>query len=138
MSAHTCHAPGCRRIVEPKLFACRRHWVALPKTLRDAIWRDYRPGQEIDKRPSASYLAVQTMARAFLAFKPHNEVAALTCANLVIDSMRWRRLAISQGAGDPFRGVDHPTIRSILETVRESGEQLKIESGEQLTLAGVR
>ena len=30
----------------------------LPKELRDRVWRAYRPGQEIDKRPSAVYLRV--------------------------------------------------------------------------------
>jgi hypothetical protein len=28
----------------------------VPKTLRHAVWRTYRPGQEIDKDPSAAYL----------------------------------------------------------------------------------
>ena len=56
MSAHTCHWPGCQRRVPPKMWGCRTHWFALPKHLRDAIWRNYRPGQESDKRPSASYV----------------------------------------------------------------------------------
>ena len=53
-SRHTCHATGCRTTVPPKMFACRRHWFTLPKALRDAIWRTYRPGQEISKTRARS------------------------------------------------------------------------------------
>ena len=28
----------------------------LPKFLQDLIWRHYRPGQEVDKRPSRKYI----------------------------------------------------------------------------------
>lgn len=49
---HHCHAHGCTRAVPPKLFMCKSHWYALPKPVRDAVWREYRPGQERDKRPS--------------------------------------------------------------------------------------
>lgn len=55
---HTCHWPGCDKRVPPKLWGCRLHWYALPKDLRDRIWQTYRPGQEIDKRPSTEYIAV--------------------------------------------------------------------------------
>lgn len=40
------------------MFACRRHWMQLPKRLRDGIWAAYVPGQEITKTPSRTYLAV--------------------------------------------------------------------------------
>lgn len=53
---HTCHADGCTMPVPPKMFMCRTHWFKLPKRLRDRIWATYRPGQEIDKRPSLAYL----------------------------------------------------------------------------------
>lgn len=55
---HTCHHPGCTAEVPPRMWGCRKHWFRLPKTLRDRIWATYRPGQEIDKRPSEEYLAV--------------------------------------------------------------------------------
>jgi hypothetical protein len=48
------------------MFMCRQHWFALPKSMRDAIWREYRPGQENDKRPSAEYLRVTREAIAWL------------------------------------------------------------------------
>lgn len=49
------------------MFACRSHWYRTPKALQTLIWRYYREGQEIDKRPSTSYLAVQQLTVAYLA-----------------------------------------------------------------------
>ena len=56
MSAHTCHWPGCPRVVSPSMWGCREHWFRLPRHLRDRIWSAYRPGQETDKKPSAEYM----------------------------------------------------------------------------------
>jgi len=61
--AHTCHAIGCSVPVPPKMFMCKKHWSMVPKSLRDAIWANYRPGQEIDKRPSAEYVRVTGAAQ---------------------------------------------------------------------------
>lgn len=39
---HECPAPGCEERVAFRLFACRRHWYALPFHLRhelNAAWR---------------------------------------------------------------------------------------------------
>lgn len=58
MSKHTCHWPGCEASVPPSMWGCRPHWFKLPKFLRDAVWRHYRPGQEITKTPSGRYVAV--------------------------------------------------------------------------------
>lgn len=56
MSAgHHCHARFCPVGVPPKMLMCRRHWFMVPKPLRDAVWATYRPGQEIDKQPSAEW-----------------------------------------------------------------------------------
>lgn len=55
---HTCHWPTCNKAVPPAMWGCKAHWFTLPKRLRDAIWKTYRPGQEIDKNPSAAYLKV--------------------------------------------------------------------------------
>ena len=73
---HACHAHGCTTPVPPAMFMCRRHWHSLRKPLRDAIWREYRSGQEPTKDPSPRYLAVQRLAIAEVAFKPHDEEAA--------------------------------------------------------------
>lgn len=64
---HTCHAQGCAEEVQPKLFMCRRHWYALPSSIRTAIWCAYRPGQEIDKQPSEEYLVIAEQAVTWLA-----------------------------------------------------------------------
>jgi hypothetical protein len=53
---HHCHWPGCPLQCPPAMWGCKRHWFMLPKYLRDKIWAAYRPGQEIDMRPSEQYL----------------------------------------------------------------------------------
>jgi CDP-diacylglycerol pyrophosphatase len=57
---HHCHWPGCKKQVPPAMWGCYKHWMILPKTLRDKIWAAYRPGQEKDMRPSRHYLTVAT------------------------------------------------------------------------------
>ncbi|OBK92615.1 hypothetical protein A5646_03295 [Mycobacterium sp. 1245499.0] len=53
---HACHALRCTTPVPPKTLMCGRHWRMLPRSMRAAIWVNYRPGQEIDKQPSRTYL----------------------------------------------------------------------------------
>lgn len=65
--AHVCHAENCNVPVPPKMMMCRKHWFMVPKPLRDAVWAEYRPGQEITKDPSVEYIdaafaAVQAVA----------------------------------------------------------------------------
>lgn len=57
------------------MFACRRHWYTVPKPLRDALLRVYRPGQEIDKQPSAAYLVIQRRLVLYLAEKEQRPIA---------------------------------------------------------------
>ena len=56
--AHACHWPGCLKQVPPAKWGCPEHWFALPAGLRNRIWAAYRPGQELDLKPSAEYLHV--------------------------------------------------------------------------------
>lgn len=109
MSRHVCHAHGCTTSVPPSMFMCRRHWYSVPKPLRDAIWREYQRGQENTKTPTARYMAVQRRAVAVQAFKPHDEKAALVCANYLLSSENWRAKAIARGEGDPLEGIDPPS-----------------------------
>jgi hypothetical protein len=102
---HTCHAHGCGLPVPASMFACRVHWYALRKPMRDAIWREYRRGQERDKRPSPRYMAVQRRAVAELAFRPNDEQAARIAAPYMVESELWRKRAIEQGLGDPLEGI---------------------------------
>ena len=67
MSGHLCHAEGCKTPVPLRMFMCKPHWFALPKSYRDAIWAHYRPGQEIDKDPSLEYLGAAMSAVNYLA-----------------------------------------------------------------------
>ncbi len=65
--AHHCHALGCTVAVPPRLFMCRRHWYMVPAALRQAIWREYVPGQEMRKDPTRAYLAVALEAQLAVA-----------------------------------------------------------------------
>lgn len=103
--SHTCHAHGCNVVVPAKMFACKRHWYALSEEMRAAIWREYRNGQEIDKKPSLRYLAVQRLAVAQLAFKPNDEEAARTAAYYAVYAWQYRARAIEAGLGDPLEGL---------------------------------
>lgn len=66
---HACHWPGCERQVPPAMWGCRQHWFKLPKPLRDQIWKEYRPGQEIDGTPSARYLVTAQLVQMWIAGK---------------------------------------------------------------------
>ena len=70
---HECHWPGCTKQVPPAMWGCKAHWFALPATLRARVWRCYRPGQEIDMRPSAEYLAVVNEVQAWIAERAKGE-----------------------------------------------------------------
>jgi len=67
MSRHTCHWPGCGAVVPPKMWGCRAHWFALPKSLRDRIWATYVPGQEITKTPSQAYIEAAKAVQTWIA-----------------------------------------------------------------------
>jgi len=63
---HRCHWPGCTKAVPPRMWGCSPHWFSLPKHLRDLIWATYRPGQEIDKRPSPAYIDAATKVQEWI------------------------------------------------------------------------
>lgn len=54
--AHTCHALGCTRSVDPRYLMCGPDWLLVPKPLKDAVWATYVPGQEIRKDPTPAYI----------------------------------------------------------------------------------
>lgn len=67
---HYCHHPSCQVVVPRRLWGCRSHWFGLPKQIRDAIWRSYRPGQEEGKAGvSEQYLEAARAARDFYEAK---------------------------------------------------------------------
>lgn len=62
MAIRDCRIKGCRNSHKSTEFACRTHWYALPKHLRDAIWTAYRgPGVF-----SNEYMQAAENAEAFL------------------------------------------------------------------------
>lgn len=67
--SHTCHATECTVSVPPAMFMCKRHWFSLPKAMRDAIWRYYRPGQCDDWAISHEYANAARDAVRFIAAK---------------------------------------------------------------------
>ena len=54
--SHACHNPNCGLPCPPHLVCHRSEWFALPRPLRTAVWINYRPGQEDDKRPTKAYV----------------------------------------------------------------------------------
>jgi hypothetical protein len=48
--------------VPPRLLMCSPHWRMVPPTVQRAVLRNYRPGQERDKRPTPAYLAAAALA----------------------------------------------------------------------------
>ena len=68
--AHHCHWPACNRQVPPAVWGCKPHWYALPKEIRTAIWRTFRPGQEVTQTPSREYIAAARAAQDWIAAQP--------------------------------------------------------------------
>jgi hypothetical protein len=87
------------------MFACRQHWFALPKKIRDAIWREYDPGQERRKDPSLRYLAVQRLAVSHTAFRPNDEEAARVAATYLAQAHAFAEQAKAAGLGNPLEGL---------------------------------
>jgi hypothetical protein len=84
---HLCHAEGCALAVPPRLLMCKRHWRLVPRKLQQDVLREYRPGQETDKRPSEAYLVVMRAA---------------------IDAVASRESAIAGGQSASPRGSSRP------------------------------
>lgn len=66
---HTCHAKNCTKVVPPRLLMCLKHWRMVPRELQHAVWATYRPGQEVDKKPSRAYLDAARAAIEAVAAK---------------------------------------------------------------------
>jgi hypothetical protein len=69
MSAHHCHARGCRVPTEPEMLMCLRHWRMVPRDLQRRVWATYRHGQCDDKRPSQAWHEAADAAIAAVAAK---------------------------------------------------------------------
>lgn len=73
---HHCHWPGCERQVPPAAWGCRGHWYSLPIDIRNAIWKAFRPGQEISGRPNEAYIAAARAAQNWIAANHPNTTGA--------------------------------------------------------------
>lgn len=62
MSAHICHARGCKTPVKPELLMCFKHWKMVPRNLQRNVWKHYRRGQCDDKNPSLEWHAAADAA----------------------------------------------------------------------------
>jgi len=87
------------------MLGCPWHWRALPKKIQDAVWREYRAGQELDKKPSLRYLSVQRLALAHLVFKPDSEKAVLKALPYLAQAVRYSKAAVAAGLGDPLENM---------------------------------
>lgn len=67
MTAHSCHAEGCTKLVPPRLLMCGRHWNMVPRLQQARVWATYRRGQEVTKDPSPEYLVAMREAIATVA-----------------------------------------------------------------------
>lgn len=67
--SHHCHARGCSVQVKPELLMCRKHWFMVPRDIRDAVWRSYRPGQCDDKNPSKDWHTAADAAIGYVAIR---------------------------------------------------------------------
>lgn len=65
-STHTCHWPGCDKLVPAAMWGCKPHWFKLPIVLRNMIWASYRPGQEVNKNPSDEYVQVANRVQQWI------------------------------------------------------------------------
>lgn len=64
--SHHCHWPDCDAAVPAAQWGCRRHWMTLPKFLRDKVRLAFRPGQEISKTPSRAYVEVAREVQSWI------------------------------------------------------------------------
>lgn len=62
MSQHLCHAQNCDKPVAPHLLMCARHWAMVPKSIQQAVYANYRRGQEKDKNPSKAWMTAAVAA----------------------------------------------------------------------------
>jgi hypothetical protein len=48
------------------MWGCKKHWMRLPKILRDKIWLTYRIEQEVTLTPSREYVEVAKEIRQWI------------------------------------------------------------------------
>ena len=98
--SHECHAHGCKRTVPEKFLFCAPHWHSTRRVLQNAIWNEYRVGQEARKDPTDRYMAIQRLCVSELA---HRTPGCQSFAYRYAEQAEvYRQKAITAGRGDPF------------------------------------
>ena len=70
---HLCHWTNCPIKVPPQRWGCSKHWFSLPSSLRNRVWVLYRPGQEVDKKPSPEYVTLMQEIQNFIKGVQHGK-----------------------------------------------------------------
>ena len=78
----TCPINGCKVAIRNSLLMCPEHWGMCPKSLRSAVWRWYRPGQE--KNGMASPMYVEAARAAIAAVNENEKVVAETARQQIL------------------------------------------------------
>ncbi len=86
---HSCHAVGCAAPVPPKSLMCKGDWLQVPRRLREAVMRVYRPGQEVTKDPSPIYVLVADYVVGWLAVRQGRWTDAQLTARVVRQWKLW-------------------------------------------------
>lgn len=64
---HVCHVHPCGAKVNPCYLMCKPHWDMVPQDLRDEIYKYYRLGQEVDKKPTREWLVASLKAIRYVS-----------------------------------------------------------------------
>lgn len=55
-ASHHCIMSNCAQEIPANRLMCRPHWKMVPQELQRAVWKHYRPGQEVDRNLSCDYM----------------------------------------------------------------------------------
>lgn len=106
---HACHWPDCPEQVPPAMWGCKRHWMTLPRNIRDRIWSAYAPGQERTLSPSSEYLEAAEDAQRWI----RQHLAELGEVEAPPRRVSWDQAVRDARARDAARGApvveDRPT-----------------------------
>jgi hypothetical protein len=69
LPACRCPVPGCEEQIDRTRLMCRRDWYAVPKRVRDRVWRTWRSGREASSREHREAV-LKAIAAARLARLP--------------------------------------------------------------------
>jgi len=96
-----CHWPDCEKEVPASMWGCKSHWFSLPNFIQKRIWATYKPGQEISKTPSESYLVVARGAQKWIELsKKYGAKMATEQFENLINEKGWPDQPIDKGGDE--------------------------------------